>query len=55
MTEIHCEVLSVVQVAVAVKTLKKGSSLEQKVDFLSEAEMMKRYLSNIAEYEEVWI
>ncbi|XP_040568562.1 uncharacterized protein [Lepeophtheirus salmonis] len=30
-------------VAVAVKTLKTGSSVEQKIDFLSEAEMMKRF------------
>ncbi|XP_077982551.1 uncharacterized protein LOC144437483 [Glandiceps talaboti] len=29
--------------AVAVKTLKVGSSLEDKLDFLSEAEMMKRF------------
>jgi hypothetical protein len=28
---------------VAVKTLKVGSSFEEKVDFLSEAEMMKRF------------
>ncbi len=27
----------------AVKTLKVGSTLEQKVDFLSEAEVMKRF------------
>ena len=32
-----------VQVAVAVKTLKMGSSLEEKIDFLSEADMMKRF------------
>ena len=31
------------QVAVAVKTLKEGSSVEEKIDFLSEAEMMKRF------------
>ena len=31
------------QVAVAVKTLKSGSSVEEKVDFLSEANMMKRF------------
>ena len=31
------------QVAVAVKTLKEGSSIDQKIDFLSEAEMMKRF------------
>ena len=31
------------QVAVAVKTLKTGSSVDEKVDFLSEAEMMKRF------------
>lgn len=30
-------------VAVAVKTLKIGSSVEEKLDFLSEAEMMKRF------------
>eukprot|EP00092_Neocalanus_flemingeri_P012194 GFUD01013149.1.p1 GENE.GFUD01013149.1~~GFUD01013149.1.p1 ORF type:complete len:740 (+),score=179.76 GFUD01013149.1:57-2222(+) len=30
-------------VAVAVKTLKPGSSVEEKVDFLSEADMMKRF------------
>ena len=30
-------------VAVAVKTLKVGSSLEEKIDFLSEADMMKRF------------
>ncbi len=29
--------------AVAVKTLKVGSTVEEKVDFLSEAEMMKRF------------
>ena len=45
----------VVQVAVAVKTLKAGSSLEQKVAFLSEAEMMKRSVSNVAEDEGVWV
>lgn len=28
---------------VAVKTLKKGSTAENKLDFLSEAEMMKRF------------
>ena len=32
-----------VQVAVAVKTLKVGSSVDEKIDFLSEAEMMKRF------------
>ncbi len=32
-----------VQVAVAVKTLKVGSTVEEKIDFLSEAEMMKRF------------
>ena len=31
------------QVAVAVKTLKPGSSLDEKIDFLSEANMMKRF------------
>ena len=31
------------QVAVAVKTLKVGSTVEEKIDFLSEAEMMKRF------------
>jgi serine/threonine protein kinase len=31
------------QVAVAVKTLKVGSTLEEKLDFLSEAEVMKRF------------
>ena len=31
------------QVAIAVKTLKEGSSVEEKIDFLSEAEMMKRF------------
>merc|ERR1719376_913025 len=30
-------------VAVAVKTLKAGSSVEEKIDFLSEADMMKRF------------
>lgn len=30
-------------VAVAVKTLKVGSTCEQKLDFLSEAEVMKRF------------
>jgi len=30
-------------VAVAVKTLKLGSTVEEKIDFLSEAEMMKRF------------
>ena len=30
-------------VAVAVKTLKTGSSLEEKIDFLSEANIMKRF------------
>lgn len=30
-------------VAVAVKTLKVGSSCEQKLDFLGEAEVMKRF------------
>merc|ERR1719206_1043587 len=30
-------------VAVAVKTLKVGSTVEEKIDFLSEAEMMKRF------------
>ena len=29
--------------AIAVKTLKEGSSVEEKTDFLSEAEMMKRF------------
>ena len=32
-----------IQVAVAVKTLKVGSSVEEKIDFLSEADMMKRF------------
>ena len=32
-----------IQVAVAVKTLKVGSTVEEKLDFLSEAEMMKRF------------
>ena len=32
-----------IQVAVAVKTLKLGSSVDEKIDFLSEAEMMKRF------------
>lgn len=31
------------QVAVAVKTLKVGSTVEEKLDFLSEAEVMKRF------------
>ncbi len=31
------------QVAVAVKTLKTGSSVDEKLDFLSEADMMKRF------------
>ena len=31
------------QVAVAVKTLKAGSTVDEKIDFLSEAEMMKRF------------
>ena len=30
-------------VAVAVKTLKTGSSVEEKIDFLSEANIMKRF------------
>ena len=30
-------------VAVAVKTLKEGSSVEEKIDFLSEAELMKSF------------
>ena len=30
-------------VAVAVKTLKAGSTVEEKIDFLSEADMMKRF------------
>ena len=29
--------------AVAVKTLKTGSTVEEKIDFLSEADMMKRF------------
>ena len=29
--------------AVAVKTLKTGSSLDEKIDFLSEADIMKRF------------
>lgn len=33
---------TIFKVAVAVKTLKEGSSFEEKIDFLSEAEMMKR-------------
>jgi len=32
-----------IQVAVAVKSLKKGSSCEEKLEFLSEAEVMKRF------------
>jgi serine/threonine protein kinase len=35
--------LCVSQVAVAVKTLKVGSTMEEKLDFLSEAEVMKRF------------
>ena len=31
------------QVAVAVKTMKEGSTVDEKIDFLSEAEMMKRF------------
>ena len=31
------------KVAVAVKTLKAGSTVDEKIDFLSEAEMMKRF------------
>ena len=31
------------KVAVAVKTLKVGSTVEEKIDFLSEADMMKRF------------
>ena len=31
------------KVAVAVKTLKTGSTIEEKIDFLSEADMMKRF------------
>jgi len=38
-----------VKVAVAVKTLKVGSSIEEKVDFLSEAEMMKRFDHKVRE------
>ena len=34
---------TIFQVAVAVKTLKPGSSLDEKIDFLSEADMMKRF------------
>jgi len=37
------QLLMLFQVAVAVKTLKVGSSCEQKLDFLSEAEVMKRF------------
>jgi len=33
-------------VAVAVKTLKVGSTMEEKLDFLSEAEVMKRFEHN---------
>ena len=29
--------------AVAVKTLKEGSSMEEKIDFLGEADIMKRF------------
>ena len=32
-----------IKVPVAVKTLKLGSSIDEKIDFLSEAEMMKRF------------
>ena len=32
-----------IQVAVAVKTMKEGSTVDEKIDFLSEAEMMKRF------------
>lgn len=32
--------------AVAVKTLKVGSTMEEKLDFLSEAEVMKRFEHN---------
>ena len=39
------------KVAVAVKTLKVGSSIEEKVDFLSEAEMMKRFDHKVREKE----
>ena len=35
--------ISIFQVAVAVKTLKAGSTVDEKIDFLSEAEMMKRF------------
>ena len=30
-------------VSVAIKTLKEGAQLEEKIDFLSEANMMKRF------------
>ena len=44
MNEPHHENLFLnLKVAVAVKTLKTGSSVDVKVDFLSEAEMMKRF------------
>ena len=32
-----------IKVAVAVKTLKVGSTVDEKLDFLSEAAMMKRF------------
>lgn len=35
--------LFISKVAVAVKTLKVGSSTEEKLDFLAEAEVMKRF------------
>lgn len=34
------------QLAIAVKTLKVGSTMEEKLDFLSEAEVMKRFEHN---------
>ena len=36
-------ILIIIQVAVAVKTLKEGSSMEEKIDFLGEADIMKRF------------
>ena len=38
-----CTIIFFIQVAVAVKTLKLGSTVDEKIDFLSEAEMMKRF------------
>ena len=43
MTSVDGKYFFLLKVAVAVKTLKVGSTVEEKIDFLSEAEMMKRF------------